>query len=434
MEFVRGLKACLLRLWLIVALLINSAGPGYALRPIAAAQSVTPPGMLIPENSSSAGERKLKVPAGEKDRKVLELFREAEKIAGGKWYRSIQQFLRVYIPGSITVYYPGAGLDLNNAISATDADIFIFVDKTVKQLPLRIKKEIRDNGGIIRNLYQNGNEYILRFYMWGKERALYYYASTDASNKTQLPQRVKDGYDVYMEKRYYSSRGASNAQAANNTFYLGMKYLKRDGFVLLDHYPRGRSFSDSYLLRFKTLGVRFEDQEKYYFCFFGQCRDYESNMARNDSEQIRQILESRDKEQIRDIIEMGIRGDIYNVSITKELEIRRLLVRSKNLYVRSRLSHLYKTAPKWEKKKIALILTENIFNGCVPDKRIDYRTLDKVKRALIHNGLGQDDISQEINKLVEDKILLQSCGQARAPDAVGAADRIIAVQAIDCAA
>ena len=50
MEMVRGRKACLLRIWLIAALLVNSAGPGYALRPMADACS---PKSI--EKASSAG-------------------------------------------------------------------------------------------------------------------------------------------------------------------------------------------------------------------------------------------------------------------------------------------------------------------------------------------------------------------------------------------
>ena len=63
MEMVRGRKTGLLRIWLIAALLVNSAGQGYALRPMAAANSgASKEAETIRSiKSSSAGQQKIEV-------------------------------------------------------------------------------------------------------------------------------------------------------------------------------------------------------------------------------------------------------------------------------------------------------------------------------------------------------------------------------------
>ncbi|MDD5439549.1 MAG: hypothetical protein PHS37_05120 [Candidatus Omnitrophica bacterium] len=199
-------------------------------------------------------------------------FEQAISDAGGKWYRGIQMFLKRHVPGPITLYYPGSGTDFDHALSATDADVFIFVDKDINAMPRNIVDEITRNNGVIRDMSTKGRETVIRFSLWGKERTLYYYTNTDANDDRNLPRIVKDGYDVYLEKKYGTGYGVYQSW---RTLNVGIKYLRPNGFIFTDNKPswgRGHSIEQE---RLHTLGTRLPwyrgvGYDKGFFSYFGQ--------------------------------------------------------------------------------------------------------------------------------------------------------------------
>ncbi|MCM8797072.1 MAG: hypothetical protein NC923_04255, partial [Candidatus Omnitrophica bacterium] len=202
---------------------------------------------------------------------------------GTRWYRGIQEYLRRNISGQIVAYYPGAGGDFDHAISATNADIFIFVDKYVKMLPVRLPMEIVAHGGKIESIKRKGKEYTLIFDMWGRRRTLYYYVKTDVSDETQLPSKAKAGYHIFMSRRAVATGWVDNPEGI---FRTGLKYLKPSGFLLFDfHLTRLDNYREEIAKfgRLQFLGSRIESSHQN-FCYFAQLiKDGDYPVSQNNS-------------------------------------------------------------------------------------------------------------------------------------------------------
>lgn len=135
----------------------------------------------------------------------------------------------------ITVYYPGAGGDILYPLLATNGDVFIFVDLGIKKLPSELIDSIRNNGGSILRIRKGiirRSEYYVKFFIFGKTRELYYYCGVNATEEKQLPQRVKDGFNVYIERNVATGYTGPNA---GEILPLSMKYLSDKGFTITDY-------------------------------------------------------------------------------------------------------------------------------------------------------------------------------------------------------
>ncbi len=117
------------------------------------------------------------------------------------------------MPPPITVYYPGAAGDIIQPRIATDVDRLIFVDLNVTHIPewLTINKicfDILRIGGWVKQKEKVvPNEYVMKFIFKGKERTLWYYFGINAAKDIELPQIVKDGFDIYIENRLAGGYG-----------------------------------------------------------------------------------------------------------------------------------------------------------------------------------------------------------------------------------
>ncbi len=160
---------------------------------------------------------------------------------GHAWYPSLATWFNATrnviatMHDKITVYYPGAGSDILYPLLATDGDIFIFADLYAKTLPKELISSVRKNGGKILKIRRGiirRNEYYLEFFIFGKKRKLYYCCGINAAKEGQLPQRVKDGFNVYIARRV--SEGYGNMNVAE-ILPLSLKYLADKGFTITDY-------------------------------------------------------------------------------------------------------------------------------------------------------------------------------------------------------
>lgn len=134
----------------------------------------------------------------------------------------------------IVVYYPGAGNDLLYALLATDADTFIFVDKA-NPSGVEISNFIISHKGEILKEKQVTDMRYLKFRILGKIRELYYYSGVDAGNENQLPEILKNGYNVYIERHFNANGYGGFTGDFNNLWRINLKYLAAKGFTITDY-------------------------------------------------------------------------------------------------------------------------------------------------------------------------------------------------------
>lgn len=134
----------------------------------------------------------------------------------------------------IVVYYPGAGNDLLYALLATDADTFIFVDKA-NPSGVEISNFIISHKGEILKEKQVTDIRYLKFRILGKIRELYYYSGVDAGDENKLPEILKNGYNVYIEKHFNANGYGGFTGDFNNLWRINLKYLAAKGFTITDY-------------------------------------------------------------------------------------------------------------------------------------------------------------------------------------------------------
>ena len=180
--------------------------------------------------------------------------------ATSRWYSAVRRTVQSVVGHPITVYYPGSSTDIQHALLTTDGDIFLFVDinedsskPSTVTLANSIAGETIQLGGRIINIEAvNDNEAIVKFEFRGRNRILYYYNNTDVSNEKLLPQRVKDGFDIYVEKALrtgYTGRGINK----NLALPIALHYLRHGGLLLTDYHIRD-VLVDS---RLNTVGIEY---------------------------------------------------------------------------------------------------------------------------------------------------------------------------------
>lgn len=185
--------------------------------------------------------------------------------ATSRWYSAVRNTIKSALKRPITVYYPGSDSDIKHPLLTTDGDIFLFVDinestrvSTLKFANSIARKIVQVGGKVINIEVVNDNEAVVRFEFQGRNRVLYYYNNTDASNEKLLPQRVKNGFDVYVEKALINGYTGSGIDKYLIPF-IALRYLRKGGFMLTDYHAR-EQVVDS---RLKTVGIEYVKEKAY---------------------------------------------------------------------------------------------------------------------------------------------------------------------------
>ena len=178
--------------------------------------------------------------------------------ATSRWYSAVRRTINTVLRHPVTVYYPGPWRDITHPLLTTDGDVFMFVDigesnMSINRLISSISGQILKLGGNITDKeIVNDTQAVLDFEYQGRERRLYYYNKIDASNPDTLPQKVKDGFDVFAEKVLstgYTGAGTNK----NEVLKVALPYLRKGGFLLTDY--RVRSVVDD--SRLNTVGIEY---------------------------------------------------------------------------------------------------------------------------------------------------------------------------------
>ena len=147
-----------------------------------------------------------------------------------RWYSAVRRTVNTLIQHPITVYYPGPWNDITHPLLTTDGDVFLFVNIDGSHVN-SIKEKIKELGGaIIGEKTVNPTEKILDFTYRGKQKRLFYYSKTDASNPNSLPKRVKEGFDIYVEK----ALGGYGGGDAKKILNVALQYMRKGGLLLTD--------------------------------------------------------------------------------------------------------------------------------------------------------------------------------------------------------
>jgi HAD superfamily hydrolase (TIGR01484 family) len=175
-----------------------------------------------------------------------------------RWYSAVRRTVNTVLKHPLTVYYPGPWKDITHPLLTTDGDVFLFVDvgesnMTIDKLISSISGQILKLGGYITDKeIVSDTQAVLDFEYQGRERRLYYYNKVDASNPETLPQKVKDGFDVYAEKLLstgYTGAGTKKDEVLK----VALPYLRKGGFLLTDY--RVRDVVDD--PRLNTVGIEY---------------------------------------------------------------------------------------------------------------------------------------------------------------------------------
>ncbi|MCM8774526.1 MAG: VWA domain-containing protein, partial [Candidatus Omnitrophica bacterium] len=182
--------------------------------------------------------------------------------ATSRWYSAVRQTIKSTHRHPIIVYYPGAGTDIIHPLLTTDGEIFLYVDigeskEPINKLLNSISNQIEQLGGKVINMgIVNDNEGVINFELGDRNRVLYYYNKIDASDENLLPQKIKEGFDIYVEKALlYGYTGAGTQKEL--TLPIALKYLRQGGFVLTDYSTR-RQVTDP---RLKTVGIEYVEEK-----------------------------------------------------------------------------------------------------------------------------------------------------------------------------
>ncbi|NQT90235.1 MAG: hypothetical protein HQ558_03175 [Candidatus Omnitrophica bacterium] len=175
---------------------------------------------------------------------VKQIYGEPETEEGK--HESIRSVITRAIPRPIVVYVPGPEYGFRACAQMTDGDIYLYVDISKEINLARIKEEMQKQleGVVIKKAFvlSKGLFYV-RFSYKGRNRDLYYHTGINAAHDEELPQQVKNGFDVYYEADLVNTswgfrreqRGYGGQVDTLDILPTALPYMRKGGFLLTDN-------------------------------------------------------------------------------------------------------------------------------------------------------------------------------------------------------
>jgi hypothetical protein len=298
--------------------------------------------------------------------------RQGRRDSRSRWLSAVRRTISTVIGHPITVYYPGPGSDIINPLISTDGDVFLFVDIGKGSGIRSISDKIIELGGnIIEGKRVSADEYVLDFTYLGKNRRLYYYSNTDASKTYALPQRVKDGFDIYVERNLgaYSGPNAMKKEILSGA----LPYLHKGGFLLT--YPDGVRVNNP---RLNTVGIEYNRESK---GSGGERLTYFSDIVQGPVDQTVFYNEA-----FINAVKKGNRNYVKQLLVTKKVDVN----------ARDRYGNRY--------GNMALLIARHQLSLVAENQKRRYQDIiDMLKNSGADNAMLQDSDKTRLFELIESK-------------------------------